>query len=204
MRAFGWNAAENASRVALGCDLWRGQAWRRGYGLCSAGEQVSAEGAEAERRQGGDGYRGAQGRGDGVFLQSDLYHCGGDAELGRGDESRGQWLARGQGRGGVDDEIENDERGSHQQQIGVVEQRAKVQSGAKHDEEERDKEAFCDAADLSRQTLRSSDRGHDEPNAKSGQEHAGAALLRDPSQTKEHGQRETQVERPTALVGALT
>jgi hypothetical protein len=51
LRAFGWNAAEKRIGVALGCDLWRGQAWRRGYGLCSAGEQVRAEGAEARRRR---------------------------------------------------------------------------------------------------------------------------------------------------------
>jgi hypothetical protein len=72
LHAFGWNAAAKASGVALGCDCGGDRLGGRGHGLCSAGEQVRAEGADAERRQGGDGYRGAQGRGDGVFLKSDL------------------------------------------------------------------------------------------------------------------------------------
>ena len=75
-----------------------------------------------------------------------------------------------------------------EQQAGVVEQRSDVQARAEHDEEERDKEAFRDAADLSRQAPRPSDRSHHEPYAESGQEHAGAALLSDPSQTEQNGQ----------------
>jgi hypothetical protein len=69
--------------------------------------------------------------------------------------------------------------------IGLVDQCADIQTRAEHDEEEWDEGAFRDAADLRRQTLRSSDRGHDESHAKSAEEHAGAALLRDPGQTEE-------------------
>ena len=138
-----------------------------------------------------------------MFLKADLDHGGGDAELGRRDEARRRRLSRGQRGEGVDDEIEHDERGGHEQQIGVVDQRADVQTRAEHDEEERDEEALRDAADLSRQALRSSDRGHDEAHAESAEEHAGPALLRDPRQTEEHGQRETQIQRPAASLGAL-
>ena len=172
--------------------------------LWSAGEQVRAEGAEAERREGGESHRGAQCRSDDVFLKADLYHRGGDAELGRRDEGRRWWLARGQRGESMDDEIERDEREGHQEQVGVVDQRADVQTRAEHDEEQGDEKAFGDPADLSRQTLRSSDRGHDEPHGESPEEHAGAALLRDPSQSEEHRQCKTQIQRPTASLGALS
>jgi hypothetical protein len=85
-----------------------------------------------------------------------------------------------------DSPAEHDERSGDEEQVGVVGQRAHVQARAENDEEEGDEEAFCDPADLSRQSLRSADCGHDEPHGESGEEHARTALPRDPCQTKEH------------------
>ena len=113
-------------------------------------------------------------------------------------------LARGHRGDGMDRDVEHDERAGHEEQIGLVDQRADVQARSEHDEEERDEEAFRDAADLCRQTLGSSERGHDEPHGEPAEEHAGAALLRDPRQAEEHGQREAQIQRPTASLGALS
>ena len=100
-----------------------------------------------------------------MLLQADLDHCDGDAELGRRDEPCWQRLVRGERGAGMNGDVEHDERSGDEEQVGVVGQRAHVQARAENDEEEGDEEAFRDAADLSRQSLRSADCGHDEPGA---------------------------------------
>jgi hypothetical protein len=139
-----------------------------------------------------------------VLLKADLYDRGRHTELRARDEPRRPWLARGQRGESVNDDVQHDERDGHDEQIGVVDERPHVQPRAEDDEEERDEEAFGDAADLRRQPLRPPDRGHHQPHAESAEEHAGAALLRDPCQAEQHSQRETQVQRPTPLLGALS
>jgi hypothetical protein len=59
------------------------------------------------------------------------------------DEARRRLLARGQRGESVDDYIEHGERGGHEEQIGVLDQRPDVQAGAEYDEEEWDEEALA-------------------------------------------------------------
>ncbi len=69
-------------------------------------------------------------------------------------------------------------------QRGVAEQPAQVEAGAKHDKEERDEEAAGDAEYLVGKPFWPADGGNHQPSAKAGDQQAGAAALRQPSQTR--------------------
>ena len=65
------------------------------------------------------------------------------------------------------------------------------------------KNPSASAADLGEQPLGRTERGHEQAGAEPRDEHAGAALLRDPGQREEDEQGEAQVQRPAAFLRAL-